>query len=280
MKLAGIGPASARQPAAPLREIFDEAAELYDRIRPGYPPRLFDDLAELAGLAPGSRVLEIGCGTGQATVPLAERAGHRDSPGRVVAVELGARLAAVARRKIAGFPHAEVVVSTFEDWPLPGQPFDIVVAATSFHWIDPAVRVGKVADALRIGGALAIVETHHIAGGTEEFFVEVQGCYERFDPATPPGLRQQTAAQIPADGSELDGSGRFGPVVFRRYEWERTYRTDEYVDLLCTYSGHRALPEPARRGLLDCVTQLINSRYGGQITKRYLTQLVLAHRGV
>jgi ubiquinone/menaquinone biosynthesis C-methylase UbiE len=265
-------------PDQPLREIFNEAAELYDRVRPGYPPRLFDDLAELAGLGSGSRVLEIGCGTGQATVPLAERVGHPDAPGRVVAVELGARLAAVARRKIARFRYAEVVVSTFEDWPLPDEPFDIVVAATSFHWIDPAVRVGKAADALRTGGALAIVETHHIAGGTEGFFVDVQDCYERFDPATPPGLRQSSAAQVPADGSELDSSGRFGPVIFRRYEWEQAYRADEYLDLLRTYSGHRALPEPARRGLLECVAQLINSRYGGQITKRYLTQLVLAHR--
>jgi SAM-dependent methyltransferase len=100
-----------------LRAIFDEAAELYDRARPGYPAALFDDLAELTPLRPGSRVLEIGPGTGQATLPLAER-GYQ-----VVAVELGADLAAVARRKLAGFPNVEVVTAAFEDWPLPAEPW-------------------------------------------------------------------------------------------------------------------------------------------------------------
>jgi protein-L-isoaspartate O-methyltransferase len=76
---------------ARLRATFDEAAERYDRTRPGYPPAVFDDLAELAGVGPGRRVLEIGPGTGQATVPLAERGC------RIVAVELGAGLAAVAQ---------------------------------------------------------------------------------------------------------------------------------------------------------------------------------------
>ena len=75
-----------------LRVTFDQAAELYDRARPGYPPALFTDLAELAGIGPGCRVLEIGCGTGQATGPLAKRGCQ------VVAVELGAALAAAARR--------------------------------------------------------------------------------------------------------------------------------------------------------------------------------------
>jgi len=129
-------------------------------------------------------VLEIGCGTGQATVPLAER-GYR-----IVAVELGTDMAAVARRNLAAFDAVEVVTAAFEEWPLPGEPFDVVFSATAFHWIDPAVRVSKSADALRPGGLLATVATHHIAGGTwnEAFFADIQRCYERFDPSTPPEL--------------------------------------------------------------------------------------------
>jgi SAM-dependent methyltransferase len=255
-----------------LRATFDEAAELYDRARPGYPPALFDDLAELAGLGPGSRVLEIGAGTGKATVPLAERGCA------VVAVELGEHMAAVARRNLAGFPAARVVVAAFEAWPLPADPFDAVVAATAFSWVDPAVRVTRAADALRLGGALATIGTHHVAGGTEAFYVEVQACYERWDPATPPGLRLPAAAAIPRCSEELDGSGRFGPAVFRRYEWDLEYSTAAYLDVLRTYSGHRALDPVTRRHLLDCIATLIDARYGGRITKRYLTELRIAHR--
>jgi len=254
-----------------LRATFDQAAELYDRVRPGYPPALFDDLAGLAGMGPGSRVLEIGPGTGQATVPLAERGC------RVVAVELGADLAAVVRRNLARFPAVEVVAAAFEDWPLPSEPFDLVLAATSFHWLDPAVRVVKAADALRPGGTLATVATHHVAGGDESFFAEAQACYIRWDPATPPdGAPLRAAADIPSSSDELDRSHRFGPVTFRRYEWELPYTTASYLEVLLTYSGHRALDPAAKAGLLDCIANLIDSGYGGRITKRYLTELRVA----
>jgi SAM-dependent methyltransferase len=253
------------------RSTFDEAAELYDRARPGYPAALFDDLAELAGIGPGARVLEIGPGTGQATVPLAERGC------RIVAVELGPQLAAVARRNLARFPAVEVVTAAFEDWPLPPEPFDLVLSATAFHWIDPAVRVGKAADALRPGGSLATIATHHVAGGDERFFAQAQACYERWDPETPPGgVPLPSAAGIHGSSDELDRSRRFGPAEFRRYEWERNYTTSEYLDLLLTYSGHRALDPPAQAGLLDCITRLIDTAHGGRITKRYLTELRIA----
>ncbi|QOV40750.1 methyltransferase domain-containing protein [Streptomyces ferrugineus] len=128
-----------------LSRTFDEDAERYDRARPGYPSELYDDLDELAGAGAGSRVLEVGCGTGQATVPLAGRGC------RVTAVEAGPRMAAIARRDLAGAAGVEVVTAEFERWPLPEVSYDVVVSATAtaLHWIDPAVRVAKAADALR-----------------------------------------------------------------------------------------------------------------------------------
>ncbi|WP_245908104.1 class I SAM-dependent methyltransferase [Pseudosporangium ferrugineum] len=254
-----------------LRETFNQDAERYDRARPRYPSALFDDLAA-AGVGPGARVLEIGCGTGQATVALAER-GYR-----VLAVELGADMAAVARRNLARFESVAVVTGAFEEWALPREPFDVVFSATAFHWVDPAVRVRKSADALRPGGILATVSTHHIAGGTEPFFAAAQGCYERFDPATPPNLRLEGADTIPEDDAELVASRRFGPATFHRYEWEQAYSTGEYLDLLLTYSGHRALPAAQQTGLLDCIGRLIDEDHGGRMVKRYLTELRTAHR--
>ena len=194
-----------------------------------------------------------------------------------MAVELGPDLAAVTRRNLARFPAVEVVTAAFEDWPLPAEPFDLVLAATAFHWIDPAVRVVKAADALRPGGALATVATHHVAGGDQSFFAEAQDCYVRWDPETPPGgAPLKAAADIPSSGEELDRSGRFGPATFRRYEWELPYTTAGYLELLNTYSGHRYLDPAAREGLLDCIANLIDRRYGGRITKRYLTELRVA----
>ena len=98
----------------------------------------------------------------------------------------------------------------------------------------------------------------------------------RFDPRTPPGLRLTPSVDMPEDAGEFDRSGRFGPARFRWYEWEQTYDTRGYLDLLMTYSGTRSLPGPARDGLLAFLGGLIDRDHGGRISKRYLTQLTIA----
>ncbi|MGI9149756.1 MAG: class I SAM-dependent methyltransferase [Chloroflexota bacterium] len=255
-----------------LRALFGEDAERYERARPTYPSAVFDDLAAFGHLAPGSRVLEIGCGTGQATLPLAEH-GYC-----VVAVELSPEMAGVARRKLAHFPRVQVVVAAFEEWLLPEEPFDAVVSATAFHWIDPEVRVQRSVAALRPAGTLATISTHHIAGGDEAFFAKAQSCYERWDPLTPPGLRLEQPDEIPTDAAELSDSGLFDAPTFRRDEWDQQYTAASYRDVLLTYSNHRALAPPSQSGLLDCITTLIQTSYGGRISKRYMTELRMARK--
>src|ERR687893_552443 len=86
-----------------LRTTFDGAALLYDEVRPGYPEELFDDVVSLSGIPSGGRILEVGCGTGQATLPLARR-GYN-----ILCVELGENLAAVARRNLAAYPRVGIL---------------------------------------------------------------------------------------------------------------------------------------------------------------------------
>ena len=94
-----------------FRLTFDEDAAAYDASRPVPPAEVFDELVELAGLRPGDRVVEIGPGTGQATRPLLERGLH------VRCVEIGANLAALAKRRLAEFgDQVEVAHDNFETW--------------------------------------------------------------------------------------------------------------------------------------------------------------------
>ncbi|MER6537365.1 class I SAM-dependent methyltransferase [Streptomyces sp. 900105755] len=255
-----------------LRSIFDQDAERYERARPRYPAALVEELVRVTGAGPDVRVLEIAPGTGKLTADLAR------SGCSITAVEIGPSMAAVARRQLAPFPRVEVVVSAFEEWEPPPEPFDAVVCATAFHWLDPAVRLPRAARALRPGGRLGIVSTHHVAGGTEDFFAEVQECYERWDPATPPGLRQTREADLATDTSEFTGSPYVTDVAVQGHAQEITYTTGQYLDVLLTYSNHRALPEAARDGLLAGIGELIDSRYGGVVTKRYWHELVTAVR--
>ncbi|MEV6589574.1 class I SAM-dependent methyltransferase [Streptomyces acidicola] len=252
-----------------LRDTFNEAAELYDRARPRYPRALVAELAGQAELGPGTRVLEIGPGTGQLTVPLAE------SGCDLTAVELGPALAKVARDNLRPFPRARVEVADFELWPLPAEPFDLVVSATAFHWLDPALRAAKVGHALRPGGTFALVTTEHVKGGTVDFFARAQECYERWDPATPPGLRLQDESEIATDTGEL---AEWDDLRSHRWTQEITYSTQEYIDVLLTYSGHRALEASAREGLLGCIRGVIDTRHDGRVTKCCLHELITARR--
>lgn len=255
----------------PLRAIFDEDADLYASARPGYPDELFADLFDLAGLGPGARVLEIGPGTGQATVALASRGCS------VVGVELGASLAATLGRVAEGLP-VEVVVGAFEDYAPPPEPFDAVAAFTAWHWVTPEARLSHTHAALRPGGSLITVTTEHVLGGTEQFFADAQRCYERWDPATPAGLRLRPSDEIPPALDEVDTSELFEPAFRRRYQQDITYSTRGYLDLLHTYSGHRALTADQRSGLMSCLGHLIDTTYRGTVTKRYLYELRVAHR--
>lgn len=197
-----------------LRETFEEVPELYDRARPVYPEAVFDDLVELAGLPAGGRILEIGPGTGKATLPLAQRRF------RLVSVELGARLAGAAKRNLAEFPAVAIVNANFETWEPDEGGFDAVVAFTAFHWIDPELRFEKPARLLRDAGVLAVVDTQHVLlPDGDRFFVDVQEDYEAVDPSEdnrPPGPPEDVADL----SGEIEASGRFRTVGVRRHVWD------------------------------------------------------------
>jgi SAM-dependent methyltransferase len=255
-----------------LRTTFNEVAESYHGVRPPLPPEVFDEFVTLTNIPPRGRVLEVGCGTGRATTTLARLGYH------IVAVELGDALAAVARRNLAPFAHAEVINAPFEEWPLPHEPFDVVTAFDAWHWLDPAIALDKAARALRPGGAIAIVAGDHVAGGDIDFFNEMQDCYERFMPGTPKGLRCQHADDIAPKDRGLATHPEFDVPVFRRWIQETAYTTETYFDLLRSFSGHIALAPENRDALFACLEELLESRYGGRVRRATLVELCVARR--
>ena len=251
---------------------FGRVAALYARVRPGYLPQVFDDLITLGGLPKGGSVLEIGPGTGQATRPLAER-GYG-----ITGVEPDAAMAEQARRQLAEYSGVTIEVSTFEAWPLRPGGFDLVLAATAWHWVDPAVGYAKATAALKPGGTLAIINTHHVAGGTQAFFEDAQVCYVAHMPDTPAGFRLPPAAAVEPGTNRLIGSGLFEAPVVRRYESQETYSTSQYVDLISTYSNHLALSAANRTAFNQCIAGLIDGRFDGQVVKAYMTELIVAKK--
>ncbi len=253
------------------RATFDDDAAAYDRSRPVAPAYVFDELVALAGVAPGSAVVEIGPGTGQATRQLAERGL------RVVALELGARLAEQARRNLARFPGVEVVTTSFEDWDPGDARFDGVVACNSFHWIDPGLRFALAAAVLRPGGCLAVLATPWvIPDGADRFWWDVQDDWaavgaERVDPAT---RHPDLVGDL---GPAVRASGLFEEPTIRRHRFDVTFTADDYADNLATQSGVKRLAPDAQAELIRRVHRRVVEG-GGTLTAHLLALVTVARR--
>ena len=252
--------------------MFDDVAALYDEVRPGYPTELYDDIRTLSGVPDGGGILEIGCGTGQATLPLAQR-GYR-----ITCVELGAELATLARRNLAAYPDVEVRVGAFETEPLPEASFDLVVSATAFHWVAPE-SYPKLARVLRPEGAVALFWNKHIAGAVDGgFFDRIQPIYREHVPEFAGDWKGLPSAdELPDESAALAATGLFTPFTIRRYPWVARYDAESYVNQLNTYSDHLALPADRRQRAYDGISRVIDGEYGGEIAKQYLAVLYVAH---
>ena len=132
--------------------MFDGVAEAYDRVRSGYPIELVERAIARGRLSAGSRVLEIGCGTGKLTELLAGEGLEVD------AVDPGARMVELAERRVGPGAAVRFHLGRFEDLDLPEGAFEAVFSATAFHWIDPSVGWVKAASHLRAGGLLALMQ--------------------------------------------------------------------------------------------------------------------------
>ena len=252
---------------------FDEIAELYDRARREHEEQIFDDLFELARIEPrGAKVLEIGCGTGQATLPLARRGC------RVVCVEMGTNLARVARDRLAQFPSVTVINHRFENWEPNGATFDLVFAANAWHWLDPRVRYAKAASVLRPDGVLAfMISRHAFPPDFDSFFAEIQDCYEAIGEARlawPPPAPEE----VRDESEDIEDSGYFEDVRVERYLRAQEYTADEYVALMSTASDHRIMKPEKREWLFAEMRRLIDARAGGRIHRHLLTILHVARR--
>ncbi|BDI30778.1 methyltransferase type 11 [Capsulimonas corticalis] len=245
--------------------IFDEVAERYDAVRPTYPIELRDAVAAYLP-AGGGRILEIGCGTGQATSLFAPL-GHS-----ILALEPGPRLAALAAKKLQTYAGVAVETVTFEEWDLVKEPFDMVLSATAFHWVHPEIRYIKTVRALKEDGTLAIF--WNVPADEENTLSrEIQKVYDQhMHGNSGRSIRQPLHRRIQAWVDEIDRSALFGPVAASQFPWSEWLPTDRYLQLLETYSDHYTLPETNKRRLYDGLTDILE-RNGGGIQKAYVATL-------
>jgi SAM-dependent methyltransferase len=251
-----------------IAESFGVDPERYDRARPRYPDAL---VARILAASPGPDILDVGCGTGIAARQF------RAADGRVLGVEPDARMADFARRT-----GIEVEVATFEAWDSAGRTFDAVVAGQSWHWVDPVAGAAKAARVLRPGGRLAAF--WHVFEPPQDVAEAVGAVYRRVVPDSP--FSSQTRPQQADRNATLftskaaDGmrqAGGFGDPEQYRYDWERTYTRDEWLDHLASSGAVTQLPPDKLAEVLEGVGAALETM-GGRFTVSMITAAIIAAR--
>jgi trans-aconitate methyltransferase len=221
---------------------------------------LFDDLSAL--VPDGGRVIDVGCGTGKATVALAERIDLG------VAVEPDPAMAEICARHLAPFPRWRVDLADFESWDPGLDRSDLVTCAQAWHWLSPEIRALRAHAALTSGGWLAVwwnrtdIDRNPLQKALEAVYSDLA-----------PGMRHRVYG--PETVPEPEWWEGFGPSEVHNYRWSATYTTTQWLDLMRSTSEHRMLNEAHREHLLAGVGAVID-RDGGAFDHPYCTTLWLA----
>jgi len=254
------------------RRLFGLDPAAYDAARPGHAAQVYEILVERCGLASGSRVLEVGPGTGQASRELV-----RLGADPFVALEPNPALAAYVGGSLGA--RVDVRMEALEDAELPSGYFDLAVAASSFHWVDEPVGLARIVDALRPGAWIALWWTLFGEPGRPDAFIA----------ATSPLLENLRAS--PTRGVEgrpahaLDTHARLRALQAAGFEdaehevarWKGTWDTTGIRALYGTFSPIARLDESRRAEILDGVARVAERDFEGRVERTLVTSLYTAH---
>jgi trans-aconitate methyltransferase len=269
-----MSPRSVRLARSFGRQAFGEDPANYDAARPDYPDWVFETLRERCGLGPGCATFEVGAGAGTAT-----RALLAAGADPLVAIEPDPRLAAYLRAKTAS-PALQIVGATFEDAEPPRRDFDLGVAATSFHWVEPLAGLEKVAGWLRPSGWWAMVWNVFGDDDRPDPFHDATDALLREGPKSPSQNAKGTVNALSVNDwkSAYGRSGAFEDLAWRREAWELELDPEQVVALYSTYSNIAAYPPDERRQVLAELRRIAADEFDGRVVRNMITILYTARR--
>ncbi len=228
---------------------FETGAAAYEQLRPEFPEGLFDDLIGAAGGRLGRGVLEIGAGTGRATLPLTRRGV------RVEALEPSADMVGVLERRLVAENVRDLVKvrqARFEDVAVGEGPFGVVVAAQSFHWADPASRWPRLASVLAEDGLAFMFWNGWRLSPARHAAESIQALYERNAPGVTSDVEDHRGGVTWVE-EEVTNEPALELAATATYRWERALAIGDYVGLLETTSQYAVAAAGTRRRLFDAL---------------------------
>lgn len=252
-----------------LRFTFNEDVLNYDKMRPTYVKELYENIIQFSNLDSNKNALEIGIGTGQATLPFLNTGCN------LTAVELGENMAKFSKEKFAKFHNFDVINSDFESANLKKDDYDLIYSATAFHWIPQEVGYTKVFNLLKSGGVMALF-WNHVSRTDAELDFAIQEVYNKYK-STNESLIHKFSEEKCLEIAETIKKYGFVDVGYKLYYQTRLFDVPKYLSLLNTNSDHRARPEETRILIENELSNVINN-FGGKIEKKDTIDLYLARK--
>lgn len=256
--------------------MFDTVAETYDKFRPGYVPELYKMIFDYISLDNSCKLVEIGSGSGQATLPFLKTGCN------ITAVEPGEHFSKICKDKFREYSNLEIITNKFENLEFQNDTYNLVYSATAFHWVPEEIGYSKVFSMLKKGGVFARFANNPYRDKSKlELSKEIDELYDKyyytFHNKKKPKLKEFTVEQA-EERARIAGKYGFTDIKYALFTRIRTFTAKEYAGLLGTYSDHIAIEESIRKEFFGKIEEAIN-KYGGTIDIYDTMDLELARKG-
>jgi len=254
-------------------ESFDKMAILYDKVRPSYPNQLIKDIINKTKITLNDRLLEIGAGTGKATIQFAKRGFYIDC------IEMGQNLVDILKFNCYNYPNVKVDVSTFEQWESKdNKAYDLIYSAQAFHWIDKKIKYKKSHGLLNENGHLALF-WYQNSDETSEVTDEINSMIKNNIPDFFDNEVDKTSFFENRELRKLEiiDSGLFNNLEIIDYTIENSLDAETYIQSLNTYSRFAILSDELKKKLNEEILRILNN-YGGYINSKIAYSLYLAEK--
>jgi SAM-dependent methyltransferase len=251
---------------------YSPAAEAYNQARPRYPESLIEQVVEVAQLSTSSKILELGCGPGTATVGIAQLGCS------MICLEPNPDFFQLAQHNCQPYSNVQIENTSFEEWELQPLKFDAVLAATSFHWISPEIGYPKAASALKESGSLILLWNKELQP-SYEVYQSLSQIYQLHAPSLDRYEDRETQEDILRElGSMCIESGKFKDLISGQVISEVIYTVDEYLTLLKTYSAYIKLDPQSKESLFSGLRHCIEDEFGGNLQLSYISAFHVAKK--
>lgn len=251
-------------------EMFDKAAEYYDKFRPGYPKEMIETLVEKTQLMDCSKTLEIGAGSGKATEYF------KDYGFSIRCIEPGENLVRNGRLKYKDYSNINFQCGRFEELELENEKYKVIFAAQSFHWVPQPIGYQKCAELLEAEGYLALIWNMYLTDDNEEDndLLKLSNKYGGFADFV---NEEQSENRISSIVNSIGDSGLFETPTVYKYLWKQAYTADEYYGFVLTGNRFLHLSDEVKEMAQKEIEEHAN-KYGGKIIRPYLCVLYLARK--